>query len=266
MVDAGRVGDAKQDAPRKSQPEGELPRHDDYCLAVRVVELGSLIAAAILLVWQALRLGNAVNWSSWWLAPVVMAAILAADFVSGLVHWFADTWFDESVPFLGPRFLRPFRVHHVNPADFLRRDVVDTNGDVAMLTIPILIAASWLPLDLVWGQVVGVFVVAMCAAALPTNQVHQWAHMPQPPRGVAILQRWGLILRPAAHQLHHAPPHVANYCIATGWCNPLLSAVGFFPRLERLVTRVTGLQPRHDDTAYVNRYPAVGGEASEEAA
>ena len=36
---------------------------------------------------------------------------------------------------IGPRLLVPFRVHHVNPEDFLRRRFVDTNGEVAAITL-----------------------------------------------------------------------------------------------------------------------------------
>lgn len=243
---------------------GNLPRHDDFHLATRLFELSCLIAAIGLLVWQIVRLAVAADLSRWWLAAVAIGAIFAADFISGMVHWFADTWFDESVPVLGPRFLRPFRVHHVNPAAFLNRDVIDTNGDVAMLTIPFLLGVFWLPLETAWGTAAAVFLVAMSAAALPTNQVHQWAHLPRVPRWVAGLQRCGLILRPSEHRRHHEPPHVTNYCIATGWCNRPLAAIDFFSRLERLVTRITGLQPRHDDSAYLERFAETLAEPAEE--
>ena len=81
---------------------------------------------------------------------------------------------------LGRRFLRPFRVHHVNPADFLTRDFIDCNGDVAMLNIPFLVAALALP-DTPTGMGVSLALLAFAAVSLPTNQVHQWAHMPSPP-------------------------------------------------------------------------------------
>ncbi|MCO6456387.1 MAG: hypothetical protein J5I93_13895 [Pirellulaceae bacterium] len=238
-------------------PADDLPRHDDFDVVTRAIELLSLLAACLLLAWQLPRLAQHGALTAWWTLPLALLAVLAADFISGLVHWFADTWFDESVPVLGPRFLRPFRVHHVNPETFLTRDFVDTNGDVAMLTIPFLLLVFGLPLETAWGQAAGLFLVALSAAALPTNQVHQWAHMARPPRWVAWLQYWGLILSGNAHRRHHEPPHVANYCIATGWCNPVLSAVDFFPRLERLVTRLTGLQPRQDDQQYLERFASA---------
>ena len=65
----------------------------------------------------------------------------AADFGSGLVHWAADTWGRDDLPVIGRRLLVPFRVHHVNPDDFLRRRFVDTNGDVAFLAVPVLLGA-----------------------------------------------------------------------------------------------------------------------------
>ena len=127
----------------------------------------------------------------WWSPFVVVAAALAADLVSGLVHWTADTWFSETMPVLGRRFLRPFRVHHVNPDDFLRRDFIDCNGDVAMLNIPFLIVALALP-DTTIGGAVSLALLTFATVSLPTNQVHQWAHMPSPPPLVRWLQRHGV--------------------------------------------------------------------------
>jgi len=139
--------------------------------------------------------------------------MLTADLISGFVHWTADTWFEETMPVLGKRFLRPFRVHHINPEDFLRRDVVDTNGDVAMLAIPFLAAMFWLPLEVTSGQAAAVFLWALCVTSLPTNQVHQWAHMSNPPAAVRWLQQHNLILScpptpPSSRRsLHHKLLH-----------------------------------------------------------
>ena len=74
--------------------------------------------------WSGARLVTSVD-LTWWIPLVIVAAGLAADLLSGLVHWGADTWGRETLPVLGRRFLRPFRVHHINPADFLRRDFID---------------------------------------------------------------------------------------------------------------------------------------------
>jgi ubiquitin-conjugating enzyme E2 variant len=181
---------------------------------------------------------------------VALAGALTADFGSGVIHWLADTWGSETMPVLGRRFLHPFRVHHVNPDDFLRREFADTNGDVSMILTPCLAAALAIPLDRGWGHALAVFVVAFCVVGLPTNQVHQWAHRPQPPRWVRRLQDRGILLSREEHRRHHVAPYVENYCIATGWCNAVLRRLRFFRRMELLVTRLTGLRPREDDAAF----------------
>jgi ubiquitin-conjugating enzyme E2 variant len=229
-----------------------LPGHDAVDGLTRVIEVISLIAAGELVVGNVAHMFVAGLLAHWWSPFVVVAAALAADLVSGLVHWTADTWFSENMPVLGRRFLRPFRVHHVNPDDFLRRDFVDCNGDVAMLNIPILMAALAMP-GTVLGGAASLALATFSLVSLPTNQVHQWAHMPSPPGIVRRLQRRGLILSSEAHASHHSAPYVANYCIATGWCNRWLTASGFFPACERLITRVAGLQPRSDEQTFAER-------------
>jgi hypothetical protein len=238
-----------------------LPQHDSVGPLARAIEAICLAVAGGLLVANVIRLFNAGNLFHVWIPFAVAAGAIGADCVSGIVHWTADTWGRETLPLIGRRFLRPFRVHHINPEDFVRRDVIDCNGDVAMLTIPILAVALFIPLAPAWGRVAAVAVLAFAAAALPTNQVHQWAHVPKPPRVVRWLQRKGLILRPAAHARHHASPYVMNYCIATGWSNRALTRADFFPSLERLITALTGLRPRHDDEAFAARLDAQSSSA-----
>jgi hypothetical protein len=96
-----------------------LPEHDVVGPVTRALEAGSLALAA---------------------------GAIAADLVSGIVHWTADTWGRESLAFFGPRFLRPFRIDHVNPDDILERGFVDCNGDVALLACPVPLLAAVTPL------------------------------------------------------------------------------------------------------------------------
>ena len=214
----------------------------------QLVVSGVWIAMALLLLAAAgARIGQRVSLVQWWLPVSLWAGIMAADFASGLLHWGADTWGRADLPIVGARFLVPFRVHHLNPDDFLRRRFLDTNGDVAALTIPALAGLLVFPLDLAWQQAAAVAGLAFCALAGMTNQIHQWAHMPVPPKMVRGFQALGLLLRPRHHRTHHDRPYDAHYCITTGWCNRPLEAIGFFRRLERAVTRVTGARPREDE-------------------
>jgi plasmanylethanolamine desaturase len=224
-----------------------VPGHDAIGRLTRTVEISCLGLAAMLLIANLARVIAAGLLLHWWAPFVVVIAACAADFVSGIVHWTADTWFSETMPVLGRRFLRPFRVHHLNPDDFLRRSFVDCNGDVAMLVAPVLAASLVVPVATDGGAALSLALVAFAATSLPTNQVHQWAHMPVPPAPVDWLQRRGIILRPVDHARHHQQPYDANYCIATGWCNCSLTAMGFFPACERAITWCFGIEPRADE-------------------
>jgi len=224
-----------------------LPKHDVTGPLTRALEAASLAAAAALVVWNTARVAAEPAVLAWWLPAAVAAGALAADLASGLVHWAADTWGRESLPFLGPRFLRPFRVHHVNPDDILERGFVDLNGDVALLACPVLIGAALTPLGEDLSGALGVFLTAFGSFSLPTNQVHRWAHEARPPRFAVWLQSKGLILSREAHQKHHAAPHTSHYCIATGWCNEVLEALRFFPALETAITALFRTRPRSDE-------------------
>ena len=233
-----------------------LPAIGEASRAQSALWTGAIAAASFGLVVLAVRLLVTADLSHWWGVLTVLAGLLAADFASGLVHWGADTWGSDDFPLLGPRLLVPFRVHHVNPADFLRRRFVDTNGDLALLALPVVAALHFLPHDTPSGTGAALFAGSFCGAAMWTNQIHQWAHMPSPPWLVRLLQDAGLILGRADHALHHDCPYHTHYCITTGWCNRALEALGFFRRLERLVTRMTGALPRQDDRRYEQRYGA----------
>ena len=227
--------------------------HYEVTLTQRLFSIASIVAASSLLAALSVRLALE-GWWQWWVPLAFASGVAAADFGSGLVHWGADTWGREDLPIIGRRLLVPFRVHHLNPDDFLRRSFIDTNGDVAFVAVPLLAGLLWMPLDTLWKHVAAMFGLGFCAFGMMTNQMHQWAHMPSPPVAVQLLQRARLILGRAAHATHHEQPYNARYCITTGWCNAPLDAVGFFRFLESAVVRVTGAQPREGDRRYEVRY------------
>ena len=233
-----------------------LPAHYELTRVQLVFSAASIAIAFLLLGIVGYRIVNGTDVARWWVPLAVIAGLAAADFTSGLVHWGADTWGRDDYPVIGHRLLVPFRVHHVNPDDFLRRRFIDTNGDVAFLAIPVLLALGAVPLDRAWGPPVAVAGLAFCAIGSLTNQIHQWAHRARPPRVVGALQAVGLLLGRADHTRHHRRPYDCRYCITTGWCNRPLEAIGFFRRLEAAISRVTGVQPRHDDRRYESREAA----------
>jgi ubiquitin-conjugating enzyme E2 variant len=235
-----------------------LPSHDEFSPAIRAFEITSILVASALLAVLGFRTLPLIVGNPAWVF-VGLLGVLLADFASGLIHWFADTWGHETMPILGRRLLRPFRVHHLNPRDFLRRDFIDCNGDVAFLQIPMLASTLFLMEHTSWGGALGVFGLGLCGVGLFTNQFHLWAHRASPAPIIRWLQDRGLILGRAEHRRHHRQPHQTAYCITTGWCNGPLDRIGFFPRLERFITRCTGIPPRADYHGFVSQHRGRAG-------
>ena len=237
-----------------------LPVHYELTPGQAAFSCASITAASLLLAWLGVRIATSLDLWQWWVLPAFASGLVAADFGSGLVHWAADTWGRDDYPVIGPRLLVPFRVHHINPDDFLRRRFIDTNGEVAAIAAPVLLLLLALPINSSWSGPIVVFGFAFCGLGALTNQIHQWSHMPSPPAPVRALQACGVLLGRAEHTAHHARPYDRHYCITTGWCNRPLDAIGFFRRLESAITLLTGVAPRHDDRRYEVRYrsPVTG--------
>jgi ubiquitin-conjugating enzyme E2 variant len=176
---------------------------------------------------------------------------VAADFISGLVHWIGDTWGNPSMPIVGQYFIRPFREHHVDQTAITRHPFTETNGANCLETMVILLptvaflSASASPLVLGFH----VFAFAMTMGVFGTNQFHKWSHLPveRQPKIIKALQKVGLILAPKHHAKHHAAPHDTYYCITVGWLNPILAKIKFFKGMEWLITKITGVIPRKND-------------------
>jgi len=220
-----------------------------YGRAMRAVEIFSIVAFVTSITVLAARLWEPAQRHPLLTLAAGVAGFLAADLVSGLVHWLADTWGSPDLPVVGPALIRPFRHHHVDPLDITRHDFVETNGANCLISLPVAVFSLLLALyvDGPLAQFSATFLGSMVVWVMGTNQFHKWAHAERPPTPVVLLQRLHLILAPRHHAVHHAAPYARNYCITVGWWNPVLSALGLFPRLERLITRATGHLPRRDD-------------------
>jgi len=174
--------------------------------------------------------------------------LLLADFMSGLVHWTADTWGNLEWPIIGKTLLRSFREHHVAPSAMCNHDIVETNSDNLMMILLPLFLLCRSQVSPVWFEVFFYcFWLSACVGIALTNQIHKWTHTYRPPAMVVWLQSTGLILTKENHLIHHRPNFDGYYCITTGWLNPILEKTKFWKKLEKVVSALTGLVPREDD-------------------
>ncbi len=198
------------------------------------------IAFMILLAYQIVTQGRVSDW--WLVIPVFFLGMFLADFVSGLVHWSADTWGSVTWLIVGP-FLRSFREHHRDPQSIVRHDVIQRDGDNCLIGLPVLIATYFSTVPIIMKVLSLIFLVAIAL----TNEIHAAAHAKKRGNILSFLQKKCFILKPKNHNIHHTSPFATYYCITTGWLNPFLARIQFFPRLERLVTVTTGAIPRAED-------------------
>jgi hypothetical protein len=203
-----------------------------------------LFSSALLLPFQRLSETGA----GWLVVPGALLGLVCGDFVTGLVHWAADTYGEEGTPVIGRSLVRPFRVHHVRPLEICEHGVVETVGNTCILAAPLLILFV---VVMTFGETSAAAAFAVFTAAVTvfvtvaTNQLHKWAHQESPPRFARALQRSRIILSPEHHRAHHTAPFESSYAITNGWLNPLLNRTRFFRRLERAL-RACGVRPSRE--------------------
>ena len=213
-----------------------------------LLEVFGILCFALLSLLIAVEIyGGVLRFGDLWLAPILLVlAYLAADFLSGFVHFLADNFGSYDTPILGPNFIEPFREHHVDPKGIVGHDFVDANGNNSLATLPFMLFV-WIVVPLetwYYGYLFGTFFLFLCLAAFLTNQFHKWAHMDDPPAFVGWLQARGVILSQKHHDIHHESPYDTYYCITAGFWNPLLDRIRFYERTERLIRRsVPGTDP-----------------------
>ena len=217
-------------------PAWTAPRQSSVLIAFKVAVVA---ASSALFISLAIRITAALvaGASAGFALPALLLGYLLADFITGTTHWFCDTFFETDTAIIGKTVIQPFREHHVYPQRITRYRFIEQDTTSFFLMLPLL-AATFAPgapqPEGVGGLLGYCFVLGLSIGLFGTNLFHKWAHEDAPPAVIRWLQRRGLILSPERHQRHHGD-YSRGFCVTSGWMNPLLDAVSFFPRVERVV-------------------------------
>ena len=237
-----------------AEPGGLLPRpgysgvEDQSGTLHSIVEHVMTYAFAVLCIINFYVAAGGFSWSALAVALIIGAPVawVLADFTSGLIHWFADTYGSEQTPLFGPWLIKPFRQHHLYPRDICTHDLVLTIGNSCTIAMPFESGLLYLMLsdeEVSFTQAVASLSFNLFAMAIvATNLFHKWAHAEKTNWLISRLQKSGLLLSPQHHDLHHTKPFESNYCITNGWLNPLLERVRFFRSVEGAL-RIFGIRP-----------------------
>ena len=170
------------------------------------IEAGALCLFLCLLCTCLYRLAASLQdrWGLAWCALAAGIGWLAADFASGLVHWFADTFFEEDTPCIGPLLIQPFREHHRDPQAMTHHGFLELTGNSCLMLLPVVGAALALPLSPASQAAVMAFALGLFA----TNLFHKWAHDAAPPAFVPLAAR--SLAHPAARASPASPQRAAT--------------------------------------------------------
>lgn len=169
----------------------------------------------------------------------ILAAWIAADFLSGLVHWWEDRYGNPEWPIIGAHVIAPNIRHHTDQLAFTVGGYWERNW-TSLVPALSLAAAAYL-IGYRWLAMVLVFLSQ-------ANEIHAWAHQKciRPIRGLQLL---GALHSPDQHAAHHRRPFDRNYCVMTDYLNPVLSGAGAWHAAEWTIRQITGIEPRPEREA-----------------
>lgn len=210
----------------------------------------------------------------WYILPALLIGWYLADFASGAVHMYMDyrpcpkgTGLDKLYFYPGSRdseeyqalrqstmrrvgwferLVYDFKVHHPRPLSLGRRSLLYQIGAT--------IAAASLPFSLALNVTailvsLPAWLIAGCLSLLIGGTFAQFfhgsLHREDVPLIVVIMRACGLLMSPAAHQLHHDSLK-RDFATNNGWSNPVLNRV-FAVLHRRGILRDDGLEPQRDD-------------------
>jgi len=193
-----------------------------------------------------------------WTLAMILAGLYAADFVSGLLHWAFDTWFNERNNSVR-RMVLLVREHHIYPGRIFSYGIWYEAGVLSWFALVL----SWplftltlmpglLPAPERYSPAVAGVTVSLCVVFM--LEFHKVGHRVRRGRLVRLLQRSRLLLSAEHHLRHHAREHDGYYCLINGWADLTLGSLGIFRALERILSAVTGAIPRENDREWRRRY------------
>lgn len=158
--------------------------------------------------------------------------VLAADFVSGLVHWIEDTFWTEATPLVGAWIVAPNVLHHRNGRAFLAKTWLESSWELVLASLVLVAVAAGFGV-LTWH----VWLFALLSAN--ANQLHKWSHRTDRELSPLLraLRRLHVLQSFEHHARHHRGAKDVHYCVLTELVNPVLDGTRFWRALERVFAR-----------------------------
>lgn len=165
-------------------------------------------------------------------------------FIISFIHWFLDTWTSQNA-WIRKRFFNQAKGHHYYPTLVIEKDFFARNDDViyGSLFFGIFLLAG----HSYFGLYTKMYIYSLMISTYVALEIHRYAHMPAKdvPTPIKLLQRSGIILSKESHAKHHSGKyHNQSYDLMSTHMNTIMDYLEIYPKLEKIITKVTGLEPR----------------------
>ncbi len=160
----------------------------------------------------------------------LICILLIADFITGGIHWWEDTYGNPSWKYLGRIIVIPNIEHHQYPRKFLE------NSFWSRIRLSVFFGFLLLIIFALFHAVTWELVVLFAYASI-ANECHAISHRTNKENGklIVLIQKTGIIQSRKMHGYHHTAPYDTNYCIQTNYLNPILNFLRFWIILETIV-------------------------------
>lgn len=170
----------------------------------------------------------------------LVLAILVADLLTGIFHWWEDRYGNPDWPIIGKYIIQPNIRHHKDPMSFCKGNYWTRNWTTIIPSL--LLSFIFYLMGYYFFSLVFVF-------ASQSNEIHCWEHT-KTNRLIRLLQNYNILQNKKTHALHHKRPYDTNYCVMTMVVNPVLNQIYFWYWLETIMYYITGIKPRKEREIY----------------
>lgn len=192
------------------------------------------------------------------LIPVALLAWYLADAQSGLVHMYMD--YRPCTPNIGlkelffyqgsraskdyqallqstmrrvsffERVVYDFKNHHPRPNALGRRNFEQQTLSLSIFVLPYSLICNLLLWQFHLPDLLALALIVFLTSSMLTQYFHGTLHRDDNPWIINLMRRIGLLIKPSAHQIHHATLD-CDFATISGWSNPLLNRV--FHHIQR---------------------------------
>jgi hypothetical protein len=179
------------------------------------------------------------------LAIDIVIALMVADFVGALIHWFEDTYtYNQPLPSVLGKIAKDNKVHHHHPHIIVSESYwQNSRYNVIGSVIVCILAAS--AHQLMFTTTLPVRRLVLTGAAMSmVNLVHRFSHEKDSERPAVItwLQSW-LLVSSDEHSQHHSMEQRNTFSVFLKGTNSIYDSLGIWRIAEGIIAVTTGLNP-----------------------